>query len=155
MGGRERNDEIHRPISDSHYGKLSLGYAHANAQEMHIKNLTEVRPYCFLSGFFRAKSGVFMKHPKCGGFHNSKITQRACLVLYSFHLHKPRQAVIIQAANAIHAGSPLRSHTYEHIKSGRRIRPDFHDHIVVIIRTKAEGVIYGDFRRIECLGKRY
>ncbi len=24
MGGQERNDEIHRPVSDSHYGKLLL-----------------------------------------------------------------------------------------------------------------------------------
>lgn len=31
-GGQERNDEIHRPVSDSHYGKLLLEDAHANAR---------------------------------------------------------------------------------------------------------------------------
>lgn len=32
MGSQERNDEIHRPVSDSHYGKLLLEDAHANAR---------------------------------------------------------------------------------------------------------------------------
>ncbi|MGX6477381.1 hypothetical protein ACWM1Q_22185, partial [Klebsiella grimontii] len=32
MGSQERNDEIHRPASDSHYGKLLLEEAHANAR---------------------------------------------------------------------------------------------------------------------------
>lgn len=34
MGSQERNDENHRPVSDSHYGKLLLEEAHANALEI-------------------------------------------------------------------------------------------------------------------------
>lgn len=34
MGSQERNDDNHRPVSDSHYGKLLLEDAHANALEI-------------------------------------------------------------------------------------------------------------------------
>lgn len=78
MGGQERNDEIHRPVSDSHYGKLLL----EDARECAFYCGYKKAPDCAEAGLF-GFAGLFLLHHRLPTLPARKVVISCVIVLFA------------------------------------------------------------------------